>query len=59
MAEKKKIIKEFLESIHDDIVTIDGGCRPCIINFCEGVDDIIKPIGLSIVYDGELKITEI
>lgn len=48
MSDKKQIIKEFLESITDDIGAIDGGCGACISEFIEGVNEKTEPIGVMI-----------
>jgi len=59
--EKKEIIKQFLESIKDDILYIDGGCSQCIAEFTDGVNEKIESMGLKIEYEAykSLKVVEI
>lgn len=60
---EKHTIRNFLESIQDDIEMIDGGCPSCISDFCEGINDSLEKYNIKIEYDkyedSHIKITDI
>lgn len=59
---KEKYI-EVLSKITYHIEQIDGGCKSCIIDFCNGVNEDIAKYGITLEYSKEypvkVKIIEI
>ena len=56
---EKEIIRDFLEKITDDILTIDGGCNMCIKDFCDNINETLQEYNLRIETNIESRFAEI
>jgi len=52
----KSTIKEFIKSIIPDIEHIDGGCKDCITEFCDGINDELSVLNLKLIVSEEYPI---
>ena len=53
---EQKVVMEFLNKIIPDIEIIDGGCKSCIHDFCEGVNESLKDYSLKLTHSEEYSI---